>query len=36
MELNVLAEEIIKLEMPNVNQWEVIENYDKAKYKLHQ
>ena len=36
IELIVLAEEMIKLEMPSANQWKVIENYVKAKYKLHQ
>ena len=36
IEISVLAEEIIKLEMSTVNQWKVIENYGKAKNKMHQ
>ena len=36
LELGVLVEEMVKLEILTVNQWKVIENYSKAKHRLHQ
>ena len=36
LELGVLVEEMINLEMPTTNQWNLIKNYSKAKYMLHQ
>ena len=36
LELDMLPEEMIKLEMPTIKQWKVIENCYRTKYKLHQ
>ena len=36
IELGVLAKEMINLDLPVVDQWKIIENYGKSKYKLGQ
>ena len=36
LELEVLAEEVVKLETPMTNQWKMIENYSKSKQRLRQ
>ena len=36
VELRVLAKEMINLDLPVVDQWKIIENYGKSKYKLFQ
>ena len=36
MELRVLVKEMINLDLPAVDQWIIIENYGKCKYKVHQ
>ena len=36
LELGVLAEEMVKLEIPTSNQWKVIENYSESEHRLHQ
>ena len=36
LELEVLVEEMVKLEIPTSNQWKVIENCSKSEHRLHQ
>ena len=36
MELRVLEKEVISMDLPLVDQWKIIENYGKNKYKLGQ
>ena len=36
VELRVLAKEMINLDLPAADQWKIVENYEKSKYKLHQ
>ena len=36
LEIEVLAKEMVNLEIPIANQWKVIENYSKSKHRLHQ
>ena len=36
LELEVLAEEVVKLMTPMTNQWKMIENHNNSKQRLHQ
>ena len=36
VELRVLAKEMTNHEVPAMDQWKIIKNYRKSKYKLHQ
>ena len=35
VELRVLAKEMINLDLPAIDQWKIIENFGKSKYRLH-
>ena len=35
VELRVLEKDMINLDLPTTDQWKIIENYGKSKYKLH-
>ena len=36
MELNVMAKEMISLDLPTTDKWNLVDNYGKSKYRLHQ
>ena len=36
VELSVMAKEMINLDLPTTDQWKLVDNYGKSKYKLHQ
>ena len=36
MELSVMEKEMISLDLPTTNQWKLVDNYGKSKYRLHQ
>ena len=35
MELNVMAKEMTSLDLPTIDQWKLVDNYGKSKYRLH-
>ena len=35
VELNIMAKETISLDMPTTNQWKLVDNYGKSKYRFH-
>ena len=36
VELNVMEKETISLDIPTTDQWNLVDNYGKSKYRLHQ
>jgi len=36
VELSVMEKEMISLDMETTDQWKLVDNYGKSKYKLHQ
>ena len=36
MELNIMVKEMISLNLPTIDQWKLVDNYGKSKYRLHQ
>ena len=36
VELNVMVKEMISLDLPTTDQWKLVDNYGKIKYKIHQ
>ena len=36
VELSVMVKEMISLDLPTIDQWKLVDNYQKSKYRLHQ
>ena len=36
VELNVMVKETISIDLPTTNKWNLVDNYGKSKYRLHQ
>ena len=36
VELSIMAKEKISLDLPTTDQWKLVDNYGKSKYRLHQ
>ena len=36
MDLSIMVKEMISLDLPTTDQWKLVDNYGKSKYRLHQ